>query len=59
MGGPVRHPLHRHQSSPLLDPLEVRLAQFILLNASNHLFTLQLADRADALKRVASRELLI
>lgn len=36
-------------STTLLDPLEVRLAQFILLNASNHLFTLQLTDCADAL----------
>lgn len=36
-------------STTLLDPLEVRLAQFILLNASDHLFTLQLTDCADAL----------
>lgn len=36
-------------STTLLDPLEVRLAQFILLNTSNHLFTLQLTDCADAL----------
>ena len=36
-------------STTLLDPLEVRLAQFILLNATNHLFTLQLTDCADAL----------
>lgn len=36
-------------STTLLDPLEVRLAQFILLNSSNHLFTLQLTDCADAL----------
>ncbi|MFB2021800.1 helix-turn-helix domain-containing protein [Pseudoflavonifractor sp. P01025] len=30
-------------------PLEVRLAQFILLNTAGHLFTLQLTDCADAL----------
>ena len=36
-------------STTLLDPLEVRLAQFILLNSSSHLFTLQLTDCADAL----------
>lgn len=36
-------------STTLLDPLEVRLAQFILLNTTNHLFTLQLTDCADAL----------
>ena len=36
-------------STTLLDPLEVRLAQFILLNTANHLFTLQLTDCADAL----------
>lgn len=36
-------------STTLLDPLEVRLAQFILLNTAGHLFTLQLTDCADAL----------
>lgn len=36
-------------STTLLDPLEVRLAQFILINSSDHLFTLQLTDCADAL----------
>lgn len=36
-------------STTLLDPLEVRLAQFILINSSGHLFTLQLTDCADAL----------
>ena len=36
-------------STTLLDPLEVRLAQFILLNTADHLFTLQLTDCADAL----------
>lgn len=36
-------------STTLLDPLEVRLAQFILINSTNQLFTLQLTDCADAL----------
>ena len=36
-------------STTLLDPLEVRLAQFILLNSNGRLFTLQLTDCADAL----------
>lgn len=36
-------------STTLLDPLEVRLSQFILLNSCEGFFTIQLTDCADAL----------